>query len=62
MSTERARQKLGFSPRFTSEDALLDFKEHREGEMVPPAMDRPAWERELFEYLRGRQASQKEKV
>ena len=62
VSTERARQKLGFSPRFTSEDALLDFKEHREGEMVPPAMDRPAWERELFEYLRGRQASQKEKV
>ena len=62
VSTERARQRLGFSPRFTSEDALLDFKEHREGEMVPPAMDRPAWERELFEYLRGRQASQKEKV
>lgn len=62
VSTERARQKLGFSSRFTSEEALLDFKEHREGEMVPPAMDRPAWERELFEYLRGRQASQKEKV
>jgi UDP-glucose 4-epimerase len=62
VSTERARATLGFSPRFTSEDALLDFKEHREGEMVPPAMDRPAWERELFEYLRGRQASQKEKV
>ena len=62
VSTERAKRKLGFSPRFTSEDALLDFKEHREGEMVPPAIDRPAWERELFEYLRGRQASQREKV
>ena len=62
VSTERARQRLGFSPRFTSEAALLDFKEHREGEMVPPSTDRPAWERELFEYLRGRQAAQKEKV
>ena len=62
VSIERARRSLGFSPRFTSEDALLDFKEHREGEMVPPSEDRPAWERELFEYLRGRQASQKEKV
>jgi UDP-glucose 4-epimerase len=62
VSIDRARQTLGFSPRFTSEDALLDFKEHREGEMVPPSEDRPAWERELFEYLRGRQASQKEKV
>jgi UDP-glucose 4-epimerase len=62
VSTDRARKSLGFTPRFTSEDALLDFKEHREGEMVPPPMDRPAWERELFEYLRGRQTSQKEKV
>lgn len=62
VSTDRAKERLGFSPRFTSEDALLDFKEHREGEMVPPSIDRPAWERELFEYLRGRQTSQKEKV
>ena len=62
VSIDRARKTLGFSPRFSSEDALLDFKEHREGEIVPPPMDRPAWERELFEYLRGRQASQKEKV
>ena len=62
VSIDRARRSLGFSPRFTSEDALLDFKEHREGEMVPPPIDRPAWERELFEYLRGRQSSQKEKV
>lgn len=62
VSTERAHQQLGFNPRFSSEEALLDFKEHREGEMVPPSMDRPAWERELFEYLRGRQVAQKEKV
>ncbi len=62
VSTERAKEKLGFAPRFTSEDALLDFKEHREGELVPPPSDRPAWERELFEYLRGRQASERERV
>ena len=62
VSTERAQKQLGFTPRFTSEEALLDFKEHREGEKVPPSIDRPAWERELFEYLRGRQAAQKEKV
>ncbi|MBW3593938.1 MAG: NAD-dependent epimerase/dehydratase family protein [Actinobacteria bacterium] len=62
VSTDRAKQRLGFSPRFSSEDTLLDFKEHREGEPVPPSIDRPAWERELFEYLRGRQAAEKEKV
>ena len=62
VSTERARTTLGFVPRFTSEDALLDFKQHREGELSPPSSDRPAWERELFEYLRGRQTSEREKV
>ena len=62
VSTDRAKEKFGFSPRFTSEDALLDFKEHREGDHTPPPVDRPAWERELFEYLRGRQSTQKERV
>ena len=62
VNTERARTRLGFVPRFSSEAALLDFKEHREGELVAPSTDRPAWERELFEYLRGRQAAQREKV
>ena len=62
VSTDRAKERFGFSPRFTSEEALLDFKEHREGELVPPSVDRPAWERELFEYLRGRQTSAKERV
>jgi len=62
VTTQRAKNRLGFSPRFTSEDALLDFKEHREGDLVAPSVDRPAWERELFEYLRGRQAADKERV
>ena len=62
VSTERAKERFGYSPRFTSEETVLDFKEHREGEPVAPAVDRPAWERELFEYLRGRQASAKERV
>lgn len=62
VDTRRAKERFGFHPAFTSEACLEDFKEHREGEKVPPSVDRPAWERELFEYLRGRQSSQEEKV
>ncbi|HET7482012.1 MAG TPA: NAD-dependent epimerase/dehydratase family protein [Actinomycetota bacterium] len=56
VSTMRAKERLGFSPAYTTEDTLLDFHLHREGEADPVPNDRPAWERELFEYLRGREA------
>ena len=62
VDTQRAKEVFGFKPRYTSEACVADFKEHREGEQIPPSVDRPAWERELFEYLRGRQASDTEKV
>ena len=62
VDTKRAKQVFGFDPRYTSEECVIDFSKHREGEEIPPAVDRPAWERELFEYLRGRQASETERV
>ncbi|MDQ3940940.1 MAG: NAD-dependent epimerase/dehydratase family protein [Actinomycetota bacterium] len=62
VSTRRAKERLGFRPRYTSEACVADFHHHREGDHSPPPADRPAWERELFEYLRGRQAQEREKV
>jgi UDP-glucose 4-epimerase len=55
VSTERARRSLGFHPRWTTEDALLDFRDHRRPDAPPPASSHPAWERELFDYLRARE-------
>jgi UDP-glucose 4-epimerase len=62
LDTRRAQERLGFQPRYSSEATLLDFRDNREGELSYPSVERPAWERELFEYLRGRQASEGEKV
>lgn len=62
VSTERAKKVLGFEPRYTTSETLDDFREHREKEAPAPAVGRPAWERELFEYLRGRQVSEGERV
>ncbi len=51
LDTRRAKQAWGFAPRFTTEQALADFRDHRTG--GEPVMDdeHPSWERELFEYL-----------
>jgi hypothetical protein len=58
VSTARAKERLGFTPSYSTEETLLDFRDNREGEAPLVSDDRPAWERELFEYLRGRQASE----
>lgn len=58
VATDRAKEVLGFAPTYTTEETLLDFRDHFEGEVSPVSDDRPAWERELFEYLRGRQISE----
>jgi UDP-glucose 4-epimerase len=62
VDTKRARKTLDFEPRYTSEETLIDYRDNFEGERVSAAADRPAWERELFEYLRGRQVREREKV
>lgn len=54
----RAEQHLGFAPRWSSEDALKDFRDHRGADYVLRSAPHPAWERELFEYLKNRSTAQ----
>jgi UDP-glucose 4-epimerase len=62
VAPDRAKERLGFTSHYTTEETLLDFRHHQEGETQAPSDDRPAWERELFEYLRGRQTSERANV
>ncbi len=55
VSTRRARAALRFEPRRTTEAALLDFRDHRRADVAPSAASHPAWERELFDYLKSRE-------
>jgi UDP-glucose 4-epimerase len=52
----RARATLGFVPRYSSRAALEDFRDQRAAERVPKVSRHPAWERELFEYLKAKAA------
>ncbi|MDP9067541.1 MAG: NAD-dependent epimerase/dehydratase family protein [Actinomycetota bacterium] len=54
VDTQRARERLGFSPRYSTADTLKDFRDHRGKDVLPEPNLRPTWERELFEYLRQR--------
>lgn len=56
VDTRRARELLGFVPRFTTRETLEDFRDHRTRDVTPEPNTRPTWERELFEYLRQRNA------
>ncbi|MFP5351335.1 MAG: NAD-dependent epimerase/dehydratase family protein [Actinomycetota bacterium] len=56
VDTRRARERLGFVPRFTTRETLEDFRDHRARDLTPEPNTRPTWERELFEYLRQRNA------
>jgi UDP-glucose 4-epimerase len=62
VSTERAKEAFGFRPKYTTEETLLDFREHRQVEREPEPSNRPSWERELFEYLKQRTERAKESV
>ncbi|HEX2295625.1 MAG TPA: NAD-dependent epimerase/dehydratase family protein [Actinomycetota bacterium] len=55
VSTRRAKETFGFRPQRTTEAALLDFRDHRRADMTPSPKHHPAWERELFDYLRARE-------
>ncbi|MFN2389553.1 MAG: NAD-dependent epimerase/dehydratase family protein, partial [Actinomycetota bacterium] len=61
VDTARAKAAFGFSPRFTTEESIRDFRDLRSADVVPHANQRPAWERELFEYLKRRSVTE-EKV
>jgi UDP-glucose 4-epimerase len=62
VDTRRAKELLGFRPRYTTKDALIDFKEHRVRDRTPEPKTHPTWERELFEFLRQRVESREERV
>lgn len=52
VDTQRAKQSLGFTPRYTTIEALLDFKNGRDADFSLQYQRRPDWERDLIEYLR----------
>jgi UDP-glucose 4-epimerase len=60
VSIERAREKLGFEPKYDTLGALRDFKEFRLEDQISEPDAHPTWERELFEYLK--QRADREKV
>jgi UDP-glucose 4-epimerase len=62
VDNSRAKKAFGFSPNWTSEEALLDFRDHRSADQEPSSKSRPSWERELFEYLKQRTEAPKETV
>jgi UDP-glucose 4-epimerase len=53
LDTRRAKERLGFAPRYTTAECISDFKDHHATrDDVEPSRPYPAWERELFDYLR----------
>ncbi|HYY44938.1 MAG TPA: NAD-dependent epimerase/dehydratase family protein [Actinomycetota bacterium] len=54
VSTRRAKEVLGFAPRLTTKEALIDFRDNRAEGPAPRPNGSSSWERELFEYLRAR--------
>lgn len=54
IDTRRAKETLGFSPVYSTRETLHDFRDRRDGDILPEPNLRPTWERELFEYLKQR--------
>ncbi len=52
VSTRRAQERLGFSARYSTAEAILDFAEHRIEDGGREPETRPTWERELLDYLK----------
>ena len=59
VDTGRALRDLGFQPRYTTEQAINDFRDHRDKDHPPEPNAHPTWERELFEYLRTKAESER---
>jgi UDP-glucose 4-epimerase len=58
VDTRRAKEVLGFAPRFTTEECLLD-RMHRDDAQQP---ERPVWERDLMEFEHKKSSPMKEGV
>ena len=54
IDTRRAKETLGFTPVYSTRETLDDFRDRRDGDILPEPNMRPTWERELFEYLKQR--------
>lgn len=61
VGTHRAKESLGFEPRYSTRDALLDFANYESDESSGDRDARPPWERELLDYLKEK-AEQQESV
>jgi UDP-glucose 4-epimerase len=61
VDTRRAKERLGYEPRYTTADTIEDLKVRRLGDQAPEPASYPTWERELFEYLK-RRADEGERV
>jgi len=59
LGIRRAREGLGFSPRHTSKQTLLDFRDHRSVEDVLGEPSRPAWERDMRRLASDRASEEK---
>lgn len=62
VDTQRAKQAFGFAPAHSTLDSLIDFRDNRSADLAPVNGPRPAWERELFEYLKEKSQTEKETV
>ena len=62
VDTTRAKEAFGFAPKFTTVDALVDFRDNRTARPDAGPGPRPSWERELFEYLKQKTKAEKETV
>jgi UDP-glucose 4-epimerase len=62
VDTRRAKEALGFAPRFSTLDSIKALRFHHAGVGDEPGTAHPAWERELFDYLEHRGDDHKERV
>ena len=54
---QRARDEFGFFPRYRTEEAIVDFRDHRDGSR-PLVESRPTWESDLINLLQQRSGAE----
>ena len=59
LNIRRAREVLGFAPRYTTKQTLIDFRDHRADDDVLVDPSRPTWERDLSRFVAERNAREK---
>ncbi len=61
VDTQRAKSILGFAPRYTTEQSLLDLRDGRT-DVADEREGRPSWERDLMDHLMQRAETERETV